>query len=141
MLQTVYADVLFVIDFTMDFLAVYLTAEFLKRRLSVKRIVFSAMIGAFYSVMTVVLKLSSILLTLLTAIVICLTAFGKSSIRGSLHTLTVYISINFLLGGGMTAIFSFFNSKVGEKLIMIYGDVGRVTNKMPFIMSTALAII
>ena len=129
--QTVYADVLFVIDFTMDFLAIFLTSQFLKRKISVKRIILSATIGAFYSVITVVLKLSSIILTLLIAAFICLTAFGRCSVKVFLHILTVYISINFLFGGGMTALFSFFNSKVGEKLVMIYGDIGRVANKLP----------
>ena len=131
MLRTVYADVLFLIDFTMDFLAVYLTSHFVKRKTDVRRIIFSALIGALYSVLTVIFKLDSLLLTLLVAVLICLTAFGRCPLKGSLHILTVFVSVNFLLGGGMTAVFSFFNSKVGEKLVMIYGDVSRVTNKLP----------
>ena len=72
MLRTVYADVLFLIDFTMDFLAVYLTSHFIKRKTDVRRMIFSALIGALYSVLTVIFKLDSLLLTLLVAVLICL---------------------------------------------------------------------
>ncbi len=132
LLQTVYVDVLFVIDFTMDFLALYITSYFLKTRLKMRRIIIAALLGALYSVLTVVLRIDSIILALIFAAFMCFITFGKRSVKGFLHIVISFIAVNFLLGGGMTALFSFFNSVVGERLVMIYGDVSNVPSKLPF---------
>ncbi len=132
MLQTVYVDVLFIIDFTMDFLALYITSYLLKSRLKTGRITASALLGALYSALTVVFRIDSLILSLMFAALMCFIAFGKRSIKGFLHIIVSFIAVNFLLGGGMTALFSFFNLTVGERLIMIYGDVSNVPNKLPF---------
>lgn len=132
MLQTVYVDVLFCIDFTMDFLALYITSYLLKIRIKTRRTVISAILGAFYSVLTVIFRVDSVILALFFAVVMCFTAFGKREIKGFIHIIISFIAVNFLLGGGMTALFTLFNSIVGERLVIIYGDVSNVPSKLPF---------
>ncbi len=132
MLQTVYVDILFCIDFTMDFLALYITSYLLKIRLKTHRIVIAALFGALYSVLTVVFRVDSVIFALLCAAVMCFTAFGKRSLKQFLHIFIAFIAVNFLLGGGMTALFTLFNSFVGERLVIIYGDVSNVPGKLPF---------
>ena len=142
MLQTVYVDVLFSIDFTMDFLALYITSYLLKMRVKNRRIVISALLGAFYSVLTVVLRVDSVIFALLFAAVMCFTAFGKRRIKQFLHIFITFIAVNFLLGGGMTALFTLFNSVIGERLVIIYGDVSSVPGKLPFnIFAVGVVII
>lgn len=132
MLQTVYIDVLLVIDFSMDFLALYITSYLLKLKLKASRNILAAFLGALYSVLTVILKFDSIILTVIFGYFICLAAFGKRKPKESAYIFIAFIAVNFLLGGGMTALFSIFNSVVGERLVIIYGDVSKVPEKLPF---------
>jgi hypothetical protein len=82
-------------------------------------------------VFTVILGFDSIIFAVIIAAAMCLITFGKRSIKGFSRIFITFFAVNLLLGGGMTALFSFFNSFVGEKIIMIYGDVSHVTGKMP----------
>ena len=132
MLQTIYIDVLFLINFSMDFLAVFITSYLLKMKLKTGRNTVSALIGALYSVLSVALRFDGIILALLVAFVMCRVAFGKRKIREFFYIFIAFVSVNFLLGGGMTALFSLFNTVIGERLVMIYGDVSSVPGKLPF---------
>ena len=129
--QTIYADVLFFINFSMDFLALYITSRFLKIRIKNLNTVIAALLGAFYSVFTVVLYFDNLLVSLLFGYIMCFIVFGKHKLRGTAYIFVTYIAVNFLLGGGMTAVFTLFNSVVGERLINIYGNVTDVPERLP----------
>lgn len=115
----------------MDYLALFLTSKFLKVKIKSVKIVIAAILGALYSVATVVLYFESLTVTLLFGLLICFAAFGKQKIRSLLYFFTVYIAVNFLLGGGMTAVFSLFNTAIGERLINMYGTVVSVPQSLP----------
>lgn len=132
MLQTIYIDVLFIINFSMDFLAVFITSYLLKIKIKTYKNTLAALFLALYSVLTVMLRFEGMIVALLFAYFLCLFAFGKRSFKESLQIYIAFIAVNFLLGGGMTALFSLFNSIVGERLVMIYGDVSEVPGKLPF---------
>lgn len=129
--QTIYADVLFIINFSMDFLALYITSKFLKIRIKNVSTIISALLGALYSVITVILHFENLFVTVIFGYLMCLIAFGKRKIKGTFYIFVTYIAVNFLLGGGMTAVFSFFNSVIGERLINLYGNVIDVPEKLP----------
>ena len=48
--QTVYADLLFLVNFSMDFLCFYITSAILHKKLSVLRSFFASVAGGVYSV-------------------------------------------------------------------------------------------
>ena len=111
--QTVYGDLFFLINFSMDFLCLFLVAKLLSRPLSPFRFTLASALGGVYSVAALFLPngISGMLIDLLCGIAICLIAFAA---RGdSWRTLPIltaaYFLASILLGGMMTAIFSLLN--------------------------------
>jgi len=111
--QTVYGDLFFLINFSMDFLCLFLVAKLLSRPLSPFRFTLASALGGVYSVAALFLPDGpmGMLLDLLCGIAICLIAFAA---RGdSWRTLPIltaaYFLSSILLGGMMTAIFSLLN--------------------------------
>ena len=130
--QTIYIDILFAINFSMDFLAIYITSYLLKLKFKTFKAVIAAILGALYSAFTVILRTDSIILALFFAYFMCYIAFEKRNLKNSIYNFIAYIAVNFLIGGGMTAVFSVFNKLVGERIVTIYGDVNSVPEKLPF---------
>ncbi len=132
MQQVIYADILFVINFSMDFLAFYILSFILKLPVRKIRMFISAAVGALYSVSEVIVHHDNIPIALLVAAVMCLICFGRSGIGAFLRQIIGFVSVNFLLGGGMTAIFSIFNAMGHEQKLLIYGELNTVGEKLPF---------
>ncbi|MBQ8249250.1 MAG: sigma-E processing peptidase SpoIIGA [Clostridia bacterium] len=111
----VYADSLLVVNFSMDFLTLYICAKLLHINLKPLRLVTAAVIGALWALMVVlldalvtvpILQVVLILLSGLCAIVMVMTAYnvhGLASLRAALS----YASVNVGLGGIMTALYNF----------------------------------
>ena len=132
MQQVIYADILFVINFSMDFLAFYILSYILKLPFKKGRMFLSAAIGALYSVCEVVVHNDNIPIAIVVAALMCFIGFGKSGLGAFARQLIGFISVNFLLGGGMTAIFSVFNAMGHEQKLLIYGELNTVGEKLPF---------
>ncbi len=111
--QTVYGDLLFLINFSMDFLCLFLVAKLLCRPLSPFRFSLAAALGGIYAVLSLFLPQTpaSLLIDLLFCAVICITAFAArgESWRSLLTLCIAYVLSSILLGGIMTAIFSLLN--------------------------------
>lgn len=112
--QVVYADLLFLIDFSMDFLCFYVTARLLHRNFRLLRCIAGAAVGGIYSVLAVVFPMNTVLgliADLGVCGLMCLCAFGWGD--GSFYEFTlctsVYFGVSAGLGGVMTAIYSMLN--------------------------------
>lgn len=110
----VYADLLFLIDFSMDLLTFYIVSKVLRRRISLLRMVSAAAMGGVYSVATLPLPrgIFSFIFGIFVCFVMCMTAFlGKR--WENLAKMPVYTGLFFivssLLGGMMTAFYSLLN--------------------------------
>ncbi len=114
MRQEVYADLLFLINFSMDFLCLYLTARFLRRRILPARITFAAIIGGVYSVVALFFEIGIILSLLADAavcVLMCALTFhrrGRKKMQFLKET-AVYCLVSTALGGIMTALFNLLN--------------------------------
>ena len=107
-MQTLYADILFLINFTMDFLTLFITSAILHRKVSTLRLTVSAAIGGLYGVIAVFIDgilIINILINLAVSYLMCLIAF-KSKV---LPCLALFYGMGCLLGGAMTAFFTFMN--------------------------------
>ncbi|MBO5416794.1 MAG: sigma-E processing peptidase SpoIIGA [Clostridia bacterium] len=111
--QTVYVDLLFLINFSMDFLCFFLCAKLLGRKLSLGRALLASALGGIYANAALFMSLGRILSLLIDIIfcaVMCAVAFYK---RGKARSLPLYIlvyfAISMALGGFMTAIFNLLN--------------------------------
>lgn len=108
--QTVYVDLFFLINFSMDFLCFFLSNELIGGRFSLPRALLASVLGGIYANVSLFVLhggIAELAVDLCVCVIMCALAFYK---QGSLiaHT-CVYIAISTVLGGFMTALFSLFN--------------------------------
>ena len=146
--QTIYADILFVINFSMDFLALYIMAFILKMKFVLKRGIVAASIGGVYGVISVVMNMGNIgtvISTALTGIMMCLVLCGYQKLSLLVRQMVVFLISNLIIGGGMTAIYSAFNSFGAAQKLLIYGEIESVEQQMPLALfalgSVVVAVI
>ena len=107
-MQTIYADILFLINFTMDFLTLFITASILHRKASVIRLSVASAVGGAYgvaSVFTQGILIINIFINLAVSYLMCLIVFKKRI----LPCYALFYGTGCLLGGAMTAFFTFMN--------------------------------
>lgn len=114
--QTVYGDLLFLINFSMDFLCFYLASKLLGIKLSALRSVIAAVLGGIYADLALVFGvrgIASLVLDAFACTLMCSVAFGfrKKARRLPIYVL-VYIAVSMTLGGFMTALFNLLNRTV-----------------------------
>lgn len=112
--QTVYADVLFLINFSMDFLVFYICARLTGKYLYVLRCGIAAAAGGIYGIVVLFIPqngIFSILSDLLFMVLICAVAFYRKTDRiyDFLGRCLLFGIISVLLGGLMTAMYSMLN--------------------------------
>ncbi len=112
--QTVYADLLFLINFSMDYLCFYITAKLLHRKLSPIRALLSSIIGGVYSVAILFAGLVApleLVCDIAAGLLMCSIVFTGRNIgiwKYSVSSLA-YVGVSVALGGMMTAIFNMLN--------------------------------
>ena len=131
MKQVVYGDVLFIINFCMDYLSLYITSYLLRIKYKRSNVFVSAMLGSLYSLICIINSEDHILFSVLCAFIMCFVAFFGNSKKYLLYEVIVFFAVNFLLGGGMTAIFNLFNSFGNSREILIFGELNTVSKNMP----------
>lgn len=110
----VYADLLFLVNFSMDFLCAYLTASCLRRRVVPWRLILASAVGGVYAVLALFLYLPHggvLLLDLAICVVMCAILFGERGvpIRFFAWACGAYVGISMAMGGMMTALFRLLN--------------------------------
>lgn len=112
--QTVYADVLFLINFSMDFLVLYLCAKLSRRRMNSVRYVLAATLGGAYGVAALFLPqrgLTPLICDALSLAIICTVAFYSKEIRlrDFVGRCALFAGVSAILGGMMSAFYSVLN--------------------------------
>lgn len=113
--ETVYADILFLINFSMDFLCFYITFKLLRRKFAKFRAFLAAIAGGVYSCAVLFAELSpplELVLDLLAGILLCVIVFASKRVKfGEFLLLSAtYIGVSAALGGFMTALFNLMNT-------------------------------
>ena len=110
---TVYADLFFMINFSMDFLCLFLTSRILNIKLNLLRGISAAIFGGLYAVIALFIPLEGIMglaVDVAACIILCGISFLKLSAAKKLPIyILVYTAISMALGGIMTALFNLFN--------------------------------
>ena len=114
MVTDVYADLLFLINFSMDYLCLYICARVLHRKMSLVKMVIAATLGGIYSVISLILSLEgifSLTIDVGVCIVMCAIVFAEKNRRASSTLLCsfLFVGISMMTGGAMTAIFNLLN--------------------------------
>lgn len=112
--QTVYADVLFLINFSMDFLVFYICARLSRRRLYPVRYALAAAIGGAYGVAALFIPDGGVLpiaCDLISLVLICMIAFYTKDerFRDFVGRCALFAGVSAILGGIMTALYSALN--------------------------------
>ena len=110
--MVLYVDILLAINFSMDFLALFICSLLLHLKLSKLRIILSSIIGATYSLIQVLSGIDGfalIILSLIVGITMVLITFPTKKLGRLCFTCLVYLFVNTLLGGLMSLLYSFFN--------------------------------
>lgn len=105
----IYSDVLFLINFSLDYLCLFITARLLNRYTKAVRLALGAAAGGAYSFVPYLFDLPpliSLLLNVFSAGVICFIAFGWQNVKAVLLNALTFIVSSALMGGLVTAIFN-----------------------------------
>ena len=126
-MKTVYADVLFCINFFIDFALLSVSAFILKIRVKGIRLVLCAALGGVYSVLIFLPELSflsSLGIKLLFSALLCFAAFGFGRITGYLKRLAVFYAVSLGFGGVVFGAYSFLKpDKIQVRNSAVYIDV------------------
>ncbi len=111
--MTVYIEYAFLENFMVDGTLLYGTFTLLKRQISYKKIVFSAALGGAFALIYPLLILPKFLLYLLKffvgVLLVTVAAKGKNGIGRYAMNAAVFLSVSFLFGGALTAIYDLFS--------------------------------
>ena len=112
--MVVWGDLLFLINFCMDFLCFYLSCLILHRRLPTLRACIASCIGGVYSVFALFLEVGgglsfAIDIAVLTVMCLCVYLERGCKIGQLFRAVLLYFVVSALLGGVMTSLFSLFN--------------------------------
>jgi stage II sporulation protein GA (sporulation sigma-E factor processing peptidase) len=111
--MTVYLDVIWFLNFCIDYVLISLTAYVLKRNASKKRILLASLAASLYVIVIVYPKLmifSQPILKFLFSILIMLIAFGFKRFRYTLKNLAMFYFVTFVTGGGIFALHYFMQT-------------------------------
>ena len=106
MTEEIYGDVLFLINFSMDFLSLYIAGKIMHFKMSAWRVILGASVGAVYGVCSLLFDLGALfnnVITVLVMVMMCAIAFRFGSFRNFAATAALFCGISMLIGGIMTA--------------------------------------
>lgn len=114
MVTEIYADLLFLINFSMDYLCLYICARILHRKMNLYKMVIASALGGIHSVVSLLIDtsgLTSILIDILICTIMCAIVFAekKNAILSIPLYSLLFIGISMMTGGAMTAIFNLLN--------------------------------
>lgn len=109
----IYSDILFLLNFSLDYLCLFITGRLLICGGKSWRLVLGAALGGLYSFLPYVIELPiyiSFPLHIVTAGVMCLISFRKQNVKKTVLTVLTFIVSSALMGGLITAIFNLTSS-------------------------------
>ena len=138
MVRVLYGDILLLIDFCMNFFALYTSSVILRRRIKVLCIVGASTIGGIYSVAKIFVSGNDIIdcvLSFAVGLLMCYICFGGC---GYFKSMVVFYSVSALVGGIMYAAYFFLGSYHSD----IYGNFNEYAYAhIPIWLFTVLAAI
>ena len=141
--KTIYGDILTVINFTMDYLALYITAKIMHLKPHPKKLTISAILGAIYSLIIIAFNLNTfftVTISIITSILLTKIAYGKQKYTVLFKNTLVFYIVNFALGGGITAICNILNIWQNKRGISINGTFDTIYGDLPFGMLVIVAL-
>lgn len=136
----IYSDILFLINFSLDFLCLFISSRLLHRKSRVWRWAVASLFGGLYAFLPYLAELDiylSLPLHIASATVICLIAFGFGDAKGLLLAVLTFIASSALLGGLITA----FYSLIGGYSNGIYREIDSLSFLIICVLSALFALL
>ena len=114
---TLYVDVLFAINFSMDYVSLFLCGKILHKKLPKLRIIIASTIGGIYGVLTLIFKLNVVLeitICLLIALIMCVITYYEKNIKSLSICIVLFWVTSSLLGGIMSFLYTIANKLLDE---------------------------
>ncbi|GHV11656.1 sporulation sigma-E factor-processing peptidase [Clostridia bacterium] len=108
MKQIVYADVVFLLNFCMDFLALFAVGKVLKLKMTAWRLILSSAAGAAYAVSVFFIEdfiVPDIVIHIAVSVAMCFIAYKIDGIAAFTKIFLIFYSACFMLGGGIEALY------------------------------------
>ena len=129
--EEIYADVLFIINFSMDLLSLYIVGRLMHFRMKALRVILGASMGALYGVLELLLSGASLwktAITLSVLLMMCAVAFGHRSLRTYLASVALTFGVSMIIGGMMTSAFLKLGGQasyieIGGTIETVYGNL------------------
>jgi len=142
MTEYIYGDVLFVINFSMDFIALFICGKIMSFRMNFWRMALAATMGGVYGVASLFFDfgaMGDILVDVLMAMALCFVAHYHGSTFKTFGVTALFAAVSMLMGGAMTALYA----KIGkyQAYIQIGGSVQTVFGDIPFGVFAVLAAV
>lgn len=118
--MVLYADIYLLINFSMDFLSLFITSKLLNMKIIKHRIILSSIIGAIYALVMLLLELTpivSFVVNLMCEIILVLVSFDTKKIKKIISLSLVNFVTSATLGGTMSILYSFMN-KLMENIVL-----------------------
>lgn len=132
----IYADVLFLINFIMDFMSLYVCSKVLDMRMKKRSILLGAFLGAAYAFGGLYINFPEPVSAIVASILMCYAAFGKRKISVFIKTIVLFYTTAMLFGG----IITFFYNILYEYRNIIFFANG-IKNWMFFAISGIVFVI
>lgn len=113
--KIIYGDLLFLVNFSMDYIGLLITSRLIGRRPHLVRLLCASVLGGIYGVCSLFMVQSIYIYSigLAVCLVMCAVAF-KGGLKKILSDTLIYICISALLGGLMTALFTLVGGSFAE---------------------------
>ncbi len=138
----IYADALFMVNFSMDFLSLYITARLMHTTVRPLRLALSAAIGAIFALISVALEQNMrsipVKLAFILGFAICAIVMTKIAFNGTLRSAAAFGAVNIGLGGIMTAIYSMLG-RVADSLQLETVDAAPDSSPILFVLIAAVS--
>ena len=140
-LEYIYGDVLFVINFSMDFLALYIAGKLMNMKMSRLRLITAATLGGIYGVVAVAYLsgFAEKALSVLSGIAVCATAHYHKNIKRFVSVFALFFGVSLFMGGAMTFIYS--NLGKYKNYIQAGGAIYTVLDDIPIYVFAAIAAV
>ena len=140
--MTLYVDVLFAINFSMDFLSLFITMKILHKKVYKARTLISSTLGGLYGVCEMLIQTSfviSVIVNVAVSVLMCLIAFTEKKIGKLTIEIIVLWGCSATLGGTMSILYVFLNRLMSDYIKNYSYDV--VFGGARFFIIAALSVI
>ena len=125
--MVVYADILFAINFSMDFLSMFITLKFMNKKISKLGLLTASIIGGIYGVIDLLCDfntLISLIVCITTSLLMCVIVYSGNGWKRFVSFYIVFWGVSATLAGFMSIFYTYLNKILSDYIVdNSYNDV------------------